>query len=432
VIVDEELLIDLRARVDRLVADFPPATTSPEVLWDAQYEAGLAWVQFPLGYGGLGVDIGYADVVEELLVGHGAPRPEVRNLVGICTVAPTLAKYGSVEQLDEHLRPTFSCKEIWCQLFSEPGAGSDLAALSTRAERDGRDWLINGQKVWTTLGHCADFGILLARTNFDVPKHKGITVFLADMHKPGIEVRPLRQITGEAEYNEVYLTDARLPDRCRLGSVDEGWAVALDALNNERRIGRLMVRATHGSGPIGQALDIWHAADPATRTSVRRDRLAQLWIETSVTRLTAERADAMQRTDGGGDGVSVGHMARGPLTQRIVDFCMELRGPEATLVDDYEMRRPDHFTQISGEKLSTDPTKAFLAARSLTIAGGSTEIGKNAAAERVLGLPREPRFDRDVPFKQALRPSRDDVREPVYSPRQPSEGPATGQQNVSE
>jgi alkylation response protein AidB-like acyl-CoA dehydrogenase len=408
VIVDNEVLLEIEARVGRLVTDCPPAVTPPEVVWDAQYEAGLAWVQFPVGHGGLGLDIGYADVVDELIAQNHVPRPENRNLVGICTVAPTLAKYGNVEQLDRHLRSTFSCKEIWCQLFSEPGAGSDLAALSTRAEREGADWLINGQKVWTTLGHRADFGILLARTNFDVPKHKGITVFLVDMHRPGVEVRPLRQITGEAEYNEVYLTDVRLSDHSRLGSVDGGWSVALDALNNERRIGRLMVRSTHGSGPIGQALEIWRSASPCARTAVRRDRLTQLWIEASVTRLTAERADAMQQSDVGNGGVSVGHMARGPLTQRIVDLCMELRGPKAMLIDDYEMRRPDHFTQISGEKLSSDPTKAFLAARSLTIAGGSTEIGKNAAAERVLGLPRELRVDRDVPFRQTLRASNGD------------------------
>jgi alkylation response protein AidB-like acyl-CoA dehydrogenase len=408
VIVDQGLLLDLKERVSRLVTEFPPATTPPEVLWDAQFEAGLAWVQFPVGHGGLGLDISYADVVDELLV--DVPRPEARNLVGVCTVAPTLAKFARPPQLEEHLRPTFSCKEIWCQLFSEPGAGSDLAALSTRADRDGDEWLINGQKVWTTLGHRADFGILLARTNFDVPKHKGITVFLLDMHSPGVEVRPLRQITGEAEYNEVYFTDVRVPDRCRLGGVNEGWAVTLDALGNERRIGRLMVRTTHGSGPIGQALETWRAADASVRTAARRDRLAKLWIEATVTRLTAERADAIQKAGIGNGGVSVGHMARGPLTQRIVDLCMELRGPEAMLIDDYEMRRPDHFTQISGEKLSADPTKAFLAARSLTIAGGSTEIGKNAAAERVLGLPGEVRLDRDVPFRETLLAIGDDGR----------------------
>jgi alkylation response protein AidB-like acyl-CoA dehydrogenase len=413
--VEQELLLDLKERVSRLVADHPPATTTPEVLWDAQFEAGLAWVQFPVGQGGLGLDISYADVVDELLV--SAPRPELRNLVGVCTVAPTLARFGTAEQLHEHLRPTFSCKEIWCQLFSEPGAGSDLAALSTRAERDGDEWVLNGQKVWTTLGHRADFGFLLARSNVDVPKHKGITVFLLDMHRPGVEVRPLRQITGEAEYNEVYLTDVRVPDRCRLGEVDGGWAVALDALGNERRIGRLMVRTTRGSGPIGQALDLWRAAAPAMRSAVRRDRLMQLWIEAYVTRLTAERSDAIQKTVGGNAGVSVGHMARGPLTQRIVELCMELRGPEAMLIDDYEMRRPDHFTQVGGDKLSSDPTKGFLAARSLTIAGGSTEIGKNAVAERVLGLPSEPRSDRDVPFRLTLQSAAIDGRPDVTDAR---------------
>ena len=220
--------------IDRFLAEHPPATTEKHEFWAAQFDAGLAWVHFPVGNGGLGLDPKLAERVDERLGAAGAPRNTNENFMLVGMAGPTIVAMGSDEHKERFLRRGFACEEIWCQLFSEPGAGSDLAALSTRAVRDGDEWVFNGQKVWTTLAHVADWAMILARTNTEQPKHKGLTYFLIDMRQPGIEVRPLRQINGEAEFNEVYLTDARTPDSLRIGDVGEGWRVALTTLMNER------------------------------------------------------------------------------------------------------------------------------------------------------------------------------------------------------
>ncbi|MXX44979.1 MAG: acyl-CoA dehydrogenase, partial [Acidimicrobiia bacterium] len=209
-------------RVDRLLSSHPPTVTGPEEFWGAQFDLGLAWPAFPEGMGGMGASPAQAALATRALAEAGAPTDNIhRNLIGYGMGAPTVAVHGTPEQRDRWLRKLFTAEEIWCQLFSEPGAGSDAAGIGTRAIRDGDEWVVNGQKVWTTFGHTAKWGMLTARTNPGVPKHRGITYFIIDMDQPGVEVRPLRQITGEAEFNEVYLSDARVPEANRLGGVGE-------------------------------------------------------------------------------------------------------------------------------------------------------------------------------------------------------------------
>ncbi len=226
---------DLDHRVGRLLEEHPPATTDRLAFLRARFDAGLAWVHFPEGLGGLGLARHHQARVNALLREAGAPDNDPRrNGIGLGMAAPTILVFGTDEQKQRFLRPLWTGEEVWCQLFSEPGAGSDLAALGTRAVLDGDEWVVNGQKVWTSGAHEARFAILVARTDPSVPKHAGLTHFVCDMTDPGVDVRPLRQITGEAEFNEVFLTDVRIPDAYRLGAVGEGWRVATATLNNER------------------------------------------------------------------------------------------------------------------------------------------------------------------------------------------------------
>jgi alkylation response protein AidB-like acyl-CoA dehydrogenase len=216
-------------RLTTLVAEFlarhDPATTERTAFLRARFDAGLAWIEYPVGSGGLGAPAELQPLVDAAFAAAGAPdNAPLRNGIGLGMAAPTLLRHGTPEQRQRWLRPLWTGEEIWCQLFSEPGAGSDLAAVATRARRieDGTGWIVDGQKVWTSLAHRARWGLLLARTDPDVPKHRGLTYFICDMAAPGVEVRPLRQITGEAEFNEVFLSGVRLPDALRLGGVGGG------------------------------------------------------------------------------------------------------------------------------------------------------------------------------------------------------------------
>jgi alkylation response protein AidB-like acyl-CoA dehydrogenase len=225
----------IRERVRAFLAEHDPAEMAKQDFLNARFDAGLAWVHYPEGLGGLGVSRILQTVVDAEFTAAGAPGHNAElNAIGLGMAAPTILAYGNDEQQKRWLRRLWTGEEIWCQLFSEPGAGSDLAALATRAVKDGDGWIANGQKVWTSLAQHAKRGLLIARTDPDVPKHQGLTYFAVDMTQPGVEVRPLRQLTGEAEFNEIFLTDARIPDADRIGQVGEGWKVANATLMSER------------------------------------------------------------------------------------------------------------------------------------------------------------------------------------------------------
>ena len=228
---DPEVIVS--EKLDELV-NFRKTNESMPEFWGKQFDLGLAWVQFPEGSGGLGINPKYQLMVTNRLRDEGiSQNNRIANILGVGMGAPTIVEYGTPEQIQKYLRPMFTADEIWCQLFSEPGSGSDLASLSTRAIDDGDGYIVNGQKVWTTLGHLAKWGLLVTRTDPDAPKHRGLTFFIVDMESEGVEVRPLRQITGEAEFNEVYFTDTKIPKENILGGLGEGWRVSLATLMNE-------------------------------------------------------------------------------------------------------------------------------------------------------------------------------------------------------
>ena len=382
----------VRTQVDRLLSDHDPKTEEPTAFWGAQFDHGLAWVHFPEGYGGLGVSPGLQEIANSSLRRAGAPVNAMRNPIGLGMGAPTVLTHGSEEQKRRYLRPLFTCEEIWCQLFSEPGAGSDVASLSTRAIRDGDEWVVNGQKVWTTLAHRARWGMLVARTDPEVPKHRGLTYFVVDMHGPGVEVRPLRQMTGEAEFNEVYFTDVRIPDAERLGDVGAGWHVALTTLMNERvSIGGAVT--PRGGGFIGEAVRIWKDrghADPA-----RRDELMKLWVEAETVRLTNIRASQARKLGTPGPEGSTAKLAYAELNKKITAFCIGLLGPAGMLYGSYAMVRPE---DAGGYGREID--KMFLRARANSIEGGTSEVMRNILGERVLGLPGDVRVDKDRPWSE--------------------------------
>ncbi|HTZ09860.1 MAG TPA: acyl-CoA dehydrogenase family protein, partial [Acidimicrobiales bacterium] len=391
---DEALV---RAALDRLLADHDPATADPVDFLGARFDAGLAWVAFPPGSGGLGVSPRLQAVVERELRLRGAPDESERNVIGYGMAAPTLLAHGTDEQRARYLRPLFTCQEVWCQLFSEPGAGSDVAGLGTRAVRDGDEWVVNGQKVWTTLAHTARFGLLVARTDPDVPKHRGLTYFIADLHAPGVEVRPLRQITGDAEFNEVFFTDVRIPDTARLDAVGAGWRVVTTTLMNERvAIGGGV--PARNAGPIHDALAIFARLDRPT--PAQRQRLMALWVEAEVGRLTTMRARVLRRAGTPGPEGSVTKLKGAELNKRVYELCVDLLGMEGTLFPtDYTMHRPDRSLFSGGG----DARLSFLRSRANSIEGGTSEIMRTILGERVLGLPGEPRADKDLPWSQVPR-----------------------------
>ena len=390
------------ALVTQLLREHDPSGRSPSEFWGAQFDLGLAWVQFPPGLGGLGLAPALQEVVTERLDEANAPSNDLVNFVGLGTAGPAIVGFGSPEQQRRYLRPLFTCEEVWCQLFSEPSAGSDLGNVSTTAVRDGDEWVVNGHKVWTTLAHVSSFGILVARTHPELPKHRGLTFFLVDMRAPGVEVRPLRQISGEAEFNEVFLTDVRIPDSMRVGEPGEGWRVTIGALMHERSHNADLAKRPRGMGPVAHAVRLWQ--ELALDDRARRDALVKIWIEAEVIRLTSIRSEQLRRGGVPGPEGSTGKLATGILPQRIFEFCLGLLGPRGMLVSDYDMRQPDRmFEGNMGDGTETiEYAKAFLNARSATIGGGTTEIQKNTIAERVLGLPKEPRPDREVPWSSTI------------------------------
>jgi alkylation response protein AidB-like acyl-CoA dehydrogenase len=387
---------DLRAKVRAFCADHDPASTPRDRFLSARFDAGLAAVHYPVGHGGLGLPRSLQQAAEDQFARAGAPAPDPRrNVIGLGMAAPTLVAFGTDEQLDRWLKPLWLAEDIWCQLFSEPGAGSDLANLSTRAVRDGDDWVVSGQKVWTSLAHHARWALLLARTDPDAAKHAGLTYFVLDMHAPGVEVRPLRQLTGEAEFNEVFITDARVPDADRLGEIGAGWRVANATLMNERvAIGG--GNAPREGGMIGTAAQAWRD-HPEARTPELHQRLLRLWARAEVARLAGERMRQQLASGQPGPDGSAVKLTFALLNQDISAFEIELAGAAGLTYDDWTMRR------AGSSDYSRGPAYRYLRSKGNSIEGGTSEILRNIIAERVLGLPPEPRTDTGVPWKDLPR-----------------------------
>jgi alkylation response protein AidB-like acyl-CoA dehydrogenase len=341
--------------------------------WQRQlHEAGWAGLSWPTEYGGRG-----ASLIEQAIFNEEMARaqaPQVANVLGLAMGGPTVIAHGTEEQKRRFLSPILSAEEIWCQGFSEPESGSDLASLKTRAVRDGDQWVVTGQKVWTTFAHHAKWCMLVARTDPDAPKHKGLTYFLMDMEQDAVQVRPLRQITGEAEFNELFIEGARIPEENIVGGEGNGWAVAITTLMHERAtlafglqvavriaLGDLIEHAKRAPANNGHS---------ASEDPLVRQRLAQLLIESEVLRLNAYRSlSAVMRNGVPGPEGSLGKWHWSEVNQALTELAVEIAGPRAMLAD-------------------SDWTYRFLRARANSIEGGTTEILKNIVAERVLGLPR--------------------------------------------
>jgi alkylation response protein AidB-like acyl-CoA dehydrogenase len=394
----EQQLVD--SAIAALLADADPRTLDPIEFRRRRYDHGLAWVYFDRGFGGLGASPKAQGYVERRLRAAGA-GPMDSAMFFMNLAGPTIHTHGTDEQKRRFLRPMFSGEEKWCQLFSEPGAGSDFAGLATRAVRDGDEWVVNGQKVWNTLAHLGDWGMLVTRTDPEQPKHKGMTYFAVDMRSPGVDVRPLRQMTGEAEFNEVYLTDVRVPDANRIGGTGEGWRVSLTTLMNERVSigGGSGAVPPRGSGPIGEIVALWIELPPEERTSTRLDRFMSLWARAETLRLTNIRAGQARQVGNPGPEGSTSKLALAELNKAIYEFGMDLLGANGLVGFDYTFRRPDTLNDDTWG----DPRHAFLRVRANSIEGGTSEILRNILGEQVLGLPGEPRVDKDLAWTKVPR-----------------------------
>ncbi|MDG2308922.1 MAG: acyl-CoA dehydrogenase family protein [Candidatus Binatia bacterium] len=309
--------------------------------------------------------------------------------IGQGMLGPTIMAHGTEEQKARYLGPMLRADEVWCQLFSEPAAGSDLAGLATRAVRSGDDWIVNGQKIWTSGAQYCDFGMLLTRTNPDHPKHKGITYLIVDMRSPGIEVRPIRQMSGASTFNEVFFTDLRVPDGNRIGEVNEGWRGALTTLMNERQ-----TLSGGGVGPgfaelLELARTVRRGGRPAVEDAAVRARLADIYVRQKGVQYARYRSlSALSRGATPGPESSIGKIVSAPLRQEMSGFALELLGPAGATVNAREVPLGASFAE------------SYLASPGGRIAGGTDEVLRNIVAERVLGLPPEPRVDKGVPFSK--------------------------------
>ena len=375
-----------------------PEGVSPEELLGRRFDAGLAWVHFPPGHGGLGLEPRDQIEVDAALAaaGHPAPRDDIAHLM----IAPTIAVHGTDEQRTRWLRPLFTGEEIWCQLFSEPGAGSDLATLATRAVRDGSAWIVDGEKVWSTFAHLSRWAMVLLRTDPHVAKHRGLTMFVVDMATSGVNVSPLRQITGQSEFNQVHFDEVQVDDGYRLGGVGEGWGVTLTTLMNER--------SNVGSGleVMGGDFAASLQARWATTEQPPRHRDAvvrELVTRESMTLLARRSAAAAEAAVPGPDG-SLNKLVLGESNQSASSLLVTLHDAAGTLYPSGYADRGeadiDSFTTGTGSAPAQD---RFLRTQANTIEGGTTEVMRNIIGERVLGLPAEPRADKELPWSEIPR-----------------------------
>ncbi|HYD49602.1 MAG TPA: acyl-CoA dehydrogenase family protein [Terriglobales bacterium] len=351
-------------------------------------DAGWACLRWPKKYGGRG-----ATAIQSVIWGQEERKfkipPDIFGIgLGMC--GPTILTHGSDEQKQRWIPKMITGDEIWCQLFSEPGAGSDLAALRMSAVRDGDDWTVNGQKIWTTGAQYCDWGILVTRTDIDAPKHKGITYFVVDMHSPGIEIRPITQINGGRGFNEVFFTDVRIPDANRIGAVGEGWGVAITTLMNERA--SIGSGSGGGGGGIGDLMKLARELEidgkPAIENPFVKQKLADFYVKSKGLQFTAARTQsALSQGRVPGPEASLGKLVAGVLIQEMAAFAMELQGMSGA-INDPEQAMHDAAWQ-----------ERYLGIPGLRIAGGTDEVLRNIIAERVLGLPADIRVDKAVPFK---------------------------------
>ena len=355
--------------------------------WQAKKaDAGFAGLTWPKRFGGREASPIMQVIYQQEEAAYAVPRGLFEIGLGMCI--PTMMAYAKPQQLERFVRPALRGEEVWCQLFSEPGAGSDLAALRTRAERDGDDWIINGQKIWTSGAHLSDFGIIVTRSDPNVPKHEGLTFFFLDMKSPGIEIRPIHQMSGASHFNEVFFTDVRVPDAQRLGAVGQGWKVSLTTLMNER----LAVGEEHRPD-VEDLVDLSRSlvldGAPAIRNSAVRERIAEWYAQTQGLKFTRFRTmTALSRGQTPGAENSIHKLVNAGKLQDIASYGLDLMGLAGLVMDDDLAQAYAIFQQ------------AVLSSPSARIAGGSDEILRNIIAERVLGLPADIRVDKNKPFNQ--------------------------------
>ena len=372
-----------------------PATADPVEFLGAQFDAGLAWAHFAPGRGGLGVSAAWQPDAARRLAHAGAPLT-LGDFVAVNQVAATLHAMGGPRH-EGLLRRIFTGQDHWCQLFSEPDAGSDLAGISAIAERDGDVWRVTGQKVWTSGAREADYALLLARTDPDQTKHRGMTMFILPMASDGVEIRPLRQADGGARFNEVFLEDARVFEADRLGDVGAGWRVAMNVLGTERDgASNIFVR------PIDELLALW-STRRSTAAPATRDAVLRLWIEAKVIGLNEERQRTTRDADEKSRLSAIAKVASSEYAQRLACLSATVAGPAALVGYDYEANfaADMHDSTSSPTKFHTMQLQTFIVrSRAMSIEGGTNEISRNIAAERVLGLPPDIRVDKDRPWRE--------------------------------
>lgn len=356
-----------------------------------KYDASWAGITWPKRYGGRG-----ASIMQQVIWGQEEAKYETPPnifMIGIGMAGPTIQVHGTNEQKDRYLKPMLSGEEIWCQLFSEPGAGSDLAGLRTRAVKEGDEWVVNGQKVWTSGAHYSRWGILVTRSDPTAPKHKGLTYFIVDMESPGIDIQPIRQMTGGANFNEVFFKDVRIPDSNRLGAVGQGWSVAITTLMNERMSiggGGGMLGGDSGLSDVIKALGkVYVNGRPAIENAAVRQQLAHFMTRFKALELTGYRTlSALSMGGMPGSESSIMKLEMGLLAQQMGAFVMELQGPNGVLMDTDEALLDAMWQQV------------YLGVPAIRIAGGTDEVQRNIIGERVLGLPADVRLDKGVPFNE--------------------------------